>query len=152
MTIKAKHIPAGLQEVTPALVVGDSNQAIEFYKTVFRAKERMRFTERRGKVVHGELTIGHSVIMVSDEFRERGDIGPSREVRSPVRIALYVEDVDAVAERAVAHGASLLIPIADQFYGDRAGRVADPFGHIWILATHQEDVSQDEMQKHMESL
>jgi PhnB protein len=90
--------------------------------------------------------------MVSDEFPEWGDVGLKTEVRSPVRIALYVEDVDAVAERAVAHGASLLIPIADQFYGDRAGRLADPFGHIWILATHQEDVSQDEMQKRMEAL
>jgi PhnB protein len=152
MTISAKHISAGLREATPVLVVGDSNRAIEFYKTVFGAKERMRLTAPGGTVVHGELTIGHSVIMVSDEFPERDEIGPSREVRSPVRITLYVEDVDAVAERAVAHGASLLIPIADQFYGDRAGRLADPFGHIWILATHQEDVSQDEMQKRMEAL
>jgi PhnB protein len=90
----------------------------------------MRLTEPGGKVIHAELTIGRSVIMVSDEFPERDDIGPSGEVRSPVRIALYVEDVDAVAERAVTYGASLLIPIADQFYGDRAGRLADPFGHV----------------------
>ena len=152
MTISAKHIPAGLQELTPVLVVNDSNRAIEFYKTVFGAKERMRLTEPGGKVVHGELTIGHSVTMVSDEFPEWGDISPKTEIPSPVRIALYVEDVDVVADRAIAHGARLLIPIADQFYGDRGGRLADPFGHIWILATHKEDVSQDEMQKRMEAL
>jgi PhnB protein len=147
-----KPIPDGYHAVTPLLVVSDAARAIQFYKTAFGAKERMRMAGPGGKIAHAEMTIGDSVIMLADEFPEWGDMGPKADGNSPVRIALYVEDVDEVAKRAVAAGAKLLIPVADQFYGDRSGRLADPFEHLWIIATHKEDVSPGEMQKRMEAL
>ena len=152
MAAKVKYIPEGFHAVTPLLVVNDAARAIEFYQTVFGAKEQVRMAGPGGKIVHAEITIGDSVIMMNDEFPEGGDLGPDSARHSPVRIALYVDDVDDVAQRAVAAGARILIPVADQFYGDRSGRLADPFGHIWIIATHQEDVSPEEMKKRMAAL
>jgi PhnB protein len=152
MATKVKSIPDGYSAVTPVLVVSDAARAIEFYKTVFGAKERMRMAGPGGKIVHAELTVGDAVLMVADEFPEWGDLSPKSGVDPTVRIAIYVDDVDAVAKRAVAGGAKILIPVADQFYGDRSGRLADPFGHLWIISTHKEDVSPDEMQKRMAAL
>lgn len=152
MDTRVKPIPDGYHAVTPVLVVNDAARAIEFYKTAFGAKQRMRMTGPGGKIVHAEMTIGNAVFMVTDEFPEWGELGPKSAVDSPVRIALYVDDVDEVAKRAVAAGAKILIPVADQFYGDRGGRLADPFGHLWIVATHKEDVSPGEMQKRMDAL
>jgi len=152
MATRVKPVPDGFHAVTPLLVVNDAARAIEFYKTAFGAKERMRMAGPGGKIVHAEMTIGDAVIMVADEFPEWGDLGPKSAGDSPVRIALYVDDVDEVAKRAVTAGAKVLIPVADQFYGDRCGRLADPFGHLWIIATHKEDVSPGEMQKRMEAL
>lgn len=152
MAIGVKPIPDGYYAVTPLLVVDDAARAIDFYKTAFGAVERMRMAGPGGKIAHAEMTIGDSVIMLADEFPDWGDVGPQADGKSPVRIALYVEDVDEVARRAVAAGAKILIPVADQFYGDRSGRLADPFGHLWIIATHKEDVSPGEMQKRMEAL
>jgi PhnB protein len=151
MTTKVKPIPDGYGAVTPMLVARDAARAMEFYKAVFGAKERMRMMGPEGKIVHAELTIGDSVLMVADEFPEWGNCGPKSAGDSPVRIALYVEDVDEVVKRAVAAGAKVLIPVADQFYGDRSGRLADPFGHVWIVSTHKEDVSPSEMQKRMDA-
>jgi PhnB protein len=152
MMSRVKRIPDGYHAVTPFLVVSDAARAMEFYKVAFGAKERMRMAGPGGKIVHAEMTIGDAVIMVADEFPEWGNLSPESLNGSPVRMALYVEDVDDVASRAVAAGAKVLIPVADQFYGDRSGRLADPFGHLWIVATHIEDVSPGEMQKRMDAL
>jgi PhnB protein len=152
MMSRVKPIPDGYHAVTPFLVVSDAARAMEFYKAAFGAKERMRMAGPGGKIVHAEMTIGDAVIMVADEFPEWGNLSPESLNGSPVRMALYVEDVDDVASRAVAAGAKMLIPVADQFYGDRSGRLADPFGHLWIVATHIEDVSPGEMQKRMDAL
>jgi len=149
---RVKPIPDGYHAVTPFLVVSDAARAMEFYKAAFGATERMRMAGPGGKIVHAEMTIGDAVIMVADEFPEWGNLSPESLNGSPVRMALYVEDVDDVASRAVAAGAKVLIPVADQFYGDRSGRLADPFGHLWIVATHIEDVSPGEMQKRMDAL
>jgi PhnB protein len=152
MATGVKPVPDGYHAVTPLLVVNDAARAIEFYKSAFGAVERMRMAGPGGKIAHAEMTIGDSVIMLADEFPEWGDVGPKADGKSPVRIALYIDGVDEVARRAVAAGAKVLIPVADQFYGDRSGRLADPFGHLWIIATHKEDVSPGEMQKRMEAL
>jgi PhnB protein len=152
MMSRVKPIPDGYHAVTPFLVVSDAARAMEFYKAAFGAKERMRMAGPGGKIVHAEMTIGDAVIMVADEFPEWGNLSPESLNGSPVRMALYVEDVDDVASRAVAAGAKVLIPVADQFYGDRSGRLADPFGHLWMVATHIEDVSPGEMQKRMDAL
>jgi PhnB protein len=152
MMSRVKPIPDGYHAVTPFLVVSDAARAMEFYKAAFGAKERMRMAGPGGKIVHAEMTIGDAVIMVGDEFPEWGNLSPESLNGSPVRMALYVQDVDDVASRAVAAGAKVLVPVADQFYGDRSGRLADPFGHLWIVATHIEDVSPGEMQKRMDAL
>jgi PhnB protein len=149
---KVKAIPDAYRAVTPVLVVNDAARAIEFYRSVFGARERMRMSGPGGKIAHAEMTIGDAVIMVADEFPEWGDLSPKSGIDPTVRIALYVDDVDDVAKRAVAAGATIVIPVTNQFYGDRSARLADPFGHLWIIATHIEDVSPGEMQKRMDAL
>jgi PhnB protein len=128
-------------------MVKGAAKAIEFYKRVFGAVEVMRLSGSDGKVAHAEIRIGDSMLMLADESPEWGNRSPETLGGTPVFIALYLPDVDAVAARAVEAGAKILIPVADQFYGDRMGRLADPFGHIWLVATHKEDVSAEEMQK-----
>ena len=140
-------VPAGCHTATPYLMVKGAAKAIEFYKRVFGAVEVMRLSGPDGKVAHAEIRIGDSMLMLADESPEWGNRGPETMGGTPVFIALYLPDVDAVAARAVEAGAKILIPVADQFYGDRMGRLADPFGHIWLVATHKEDVSAEEMQK-----
>ena len=148
----AKTMPHGFHAVTPYLVVRDAPAAIEFCKQVFGAVESLRLVMPSGAVAHAEIRIGDSTIMITDEFPEWGNYSPKSPHGSSGHIHLYVDDVDAVAERAVAAGAKLLVPVADQFYGDRSGRLADPFGHIWIIATHKETVSSDEMQKRFDAM
>ena len=140
-------VPAGCHTATPYLMVKGAAKAIEFYKRVFGAVEVMRLSGSDGKVAHAEIRIGDSMLMLADESPEWGNRSPETLGGTPVFIALYLPDVDAVAARAVEAGAKILIPVADQFYGDRMGRLADPFGHIWLVATHKEDVSAEEMQK-----
>ena len=140
-------IPAGFHAVTPYLMVDGAANAIEFYKTAFGATEVMRLAGPDGKIAHAEIKIGDSLIMLADESLESGSRSPQTLGGTPVFLALYVADVDAVAQNAVAAGAKLLIPVTDQFYGDRSGRLADPFGHVWLVATHKEDVSPEEMKK-----
>ena len=152
MAPKVKSIPEGYHAVTPALVVGDAARALAFYAAAFGAKERMRLPGPGGKVAHAEMSVGDSAFMVSDEFPDWGNVGPRPGVPSPVRIGLYVDDVDATVRRAVAAGAKVLIPVADQFYGDRSARLEDPFGHTWIVATHKEDVSPEEIVRRMAAL
>jgi PhnB protein len=149
MANKVKPIPEGNHAVTAYLVVDGAAEAIEFYKRAFGAKEKMRFDDpaAKGRIGHAELTIGDSVIMLADEYPDMGFRNPHAYGGTPVSLLLYVEDVDAVAKCAVSLGAKELRPVADMFYGDRIGTFEDPFGHVWSIATHVEDVPMDEMKK-----
>src|SRR5262249_16349219 len=130
----------------------DAARAIEFYERAFGATELFRLAEPSGRIGHAELKIGEARIMLSDEYAEMGVRSPQSLGGTPVRIHLYVEDVDALAARAVAAGAALQRPVTDQFYGDRSGWLVDPFGHQWNISTHKEDVSAEEMQRRYEKM
>jgi PhnB protein len=140
-----KPIPSGYRSVTPYLIVADAAAAIDFYKRAFAANERLRLAAPGGKIGHAELEIGDCVIILADEHPPMGAYAPAKYGGSPVSLHRYVVDVDAVAARAVAAGANVLRPVADQFYGDRLGTFEDPFGHHWHLSTHIEDVSPEEI-------
>jgi len=140
-----KAIPDGYLAVSPYLIVDGAAKAIEFYKTVLGVAERYRFGAPGGRVGHAELTIGGSVIMLADEHPDIGAIGPRTVGGTPVGIMLYLPDVDAAVERAVAAGAKLISPAENKFYGDRMATIEDPFGHKWYLSTHVEDVPPDEI-------
>ena len=142
-----KPIPDGYPQVTPYLFVDGAQAAIDFYTSVFGATERMRMPGPDGRIGHAELRLGESLLMVADEFPEMGGRSPRTVGGSPVIISLYVEDVDAVFERAVQAGATVVRAVETQFYGDRAGQFEDPFGHQWSVATHVEDVPPDEMER-----
>ena len=148
---KVMPIPKGYHSVIPYLSVKGAAAAIEFYKKVFGAKEKMRMPEG-GRIGHAEIVIGESHIMLADEYPERNLLAPQPGSTPPVGIMLYLKDVDAAAARAVAEGATLERPVADQFYGDRLGGIIDPFGHRWYIATHVEDVSEKEMQRRMQAM
>jgi PhnB protein len=152
MERKVKPVPQGYEGVIPYLCVRDAAGAIEFYKDVFSATEIMRLTDPGGMIGHAELRIGGMSIMLSEESPDMDMRGPQLLGGSPVSLVLYLEDVDAVASKAVAAGAKLLGAIEDQFYGDRTGKLEDPFGHIWMIATHIEDVSVEEIQKRFLSM
>lgn len=141
------HIPDGYHSVVPYLTVHDAAAALEFYKTALGAVERMRMAMPGGKVGHAEITIGNSTIMVSDEFPEMGVRSPRSIGGTASSVMIYVEKVDDVARKALAAGAREVRPVKDQFYGDRSGTFEDPFGHRWIISTHIEDVSPEEMQR-----
>ena len=145
MTVKP--VPDGYHTATPYLIVTGAARALDFYKEAFGATELMRLADPAGKVGHAEIRIGDSPIMLADEVPAMGHRSPQSLGGSPVSILLYVEDVDAVFNQAVAAGAKVARPVADQFYGDRTGGVTDPFGHAWYIATHKEDVSSEELQK-----
>lgn len=147
MDTKVKAIPEGYHTATPYLTIKGAAAALDFYKRAFAATEVMRMTTPEGKVGHAEIRIGDSAIMLSDEFPEMDARSPQLIGGSPVMIHLYVEDVDAFVQRAVEAGAELQRPVEDQFYGDRAGKLADPFGHIWWIATHVEDVPPQELER-----
>jgi PhnB protein len=147
MARKAKPIPKGYHTATPYLIVKDAANAISFYKQAFSAEEVMRFADPTGRVGHAEVKIGDSPIMLADESPEMGYRGPQSLGGSSVSILLYVKDVDAQFNQAVAAGGKVLRPLADQFYGDRSGTLEDPFGHVWTVATHKEDVTFEEMEK-----
>ncbi len=143
--------PSGYRTITPYLAIDGAAEAIEFYKSVFGATERMRMAAPDGRIGHAEIMIGDAVIMLSDECPDMGHRGPRSFGGSPVSIHLYVADVDATVERAVAAGASLASAVEDKFYGDRMGTLADPFGHVWHIATHIEDVAPDELERRAEA-
>jgi PhnB protein len=142
---KVKPVPDGYHTITPYLATRDASAAIEYYKSVFGAEELCRMPGADGRIGHAELRIGDSVVMLSDEHPEIGARGPRSLGGTPVSLMLYVADVDAVVQRAVAAGAKLTRPVEDRFYGDRNGAIEDPFGHVWFVATHIEDVPPDEM-------
>jgi PhnB protein len=148
MTPSVKPVPAGFHTVTPALTVKDVDKAIGFYKRAFGAKERMRFLGPDDKsIMHAEIKIGDSIIMLGEENPEMGCRGPQSLEGTPVSICLYVEDADHAFTRAVSAGAKADMPVADMFWGDRWGQLTDPFGHKWNLATHKEDLTPEEMRK-----
>jgi PhnB protein len=147
MSSKVRAIPRGFHAVTPYLCVNNASSAMEFYGKAFGATVVMRLADPSGRVGHAELAIGDSVIMLADEHPEFGVRSPQSFGGSPVSLHLYVDDADAVVARAVEAGAKLLRPVADQFYGDRSGRLEDPFGHVWDVGTHQEDVSPAEVER-----
>jgi PhnB protein len=140
-----KAIPDEYPQVTPYLCVDGADAAIGFYTEVFGAKERGRIPAPGDKIGHAELQVGDSVIMLSDELPEMDQRSPKSVGGTPVTISVYVEDVDAVFDRGIRAGARPLRPVENQFYGDRAGQFEDPFGHRWSVATHVEDVPEDEM-------
>jgi PhnB protein len=140
-------IPAGYHTVTPYLIVKGGVKALEFYKRAFGARELFRMAGPDGKIGHAEIQIGDSPIMLADEFPEMGAVSPQTLGGTPAFIVLYVEDVDARFQQAIAAGGKALRPVKDQFYGDRSGTLLDPFGHQWTIATHLEDVSSEEMQR-----
>ncbi|HVN28764.1 MAG TPA: VOC family protein, partial [Candidatus Binataceae bacterium] len=146
---KVSYIPSGFHTANACLVVPDPARAIDFYKAAFGATELMRMSDPAGNIVHAQIQIGDSPIDIAPEMGVHNR-SPQSLGGSAVPIALYVEDVDALAERAIAAGAKVVFPIADQFYGDRGGRLQDPFGHIWIVSTHKEDVAPNEMARRLE--
>jgi PhnB protein len=138
--------------VTPYLIVKRGAEAIEFYKKAFAAQERVRMPAPDGKsILHAELAIGNSMVMLADENPAMGAIAPQGPHGAGVGFCLYVPDVDAAFKRAVEAGGTIKRPLQDQFYGDRAGTLTDPFGHQWTLATHIEDVAPEEMEKRMKA-
>ncbi|MDQ3821968.1 MAG: VOC family protein [Actinomycetota bacterium] len=142
-----RPIPEGYNSITPVLAVEDASAAIEFWKRAFGAKERMRMDGPGGTVAHAELEIGDSLIMTADQFPQASTKPPKELGGTSSAVFLYVEDVDAVVQDAVDAGAEITMPVEDQFWGDRFGQVRDPFGHIWQIATHVEDVSPEEMER-----
>ena len=142
-----KPIPEGYHSVTPYLIVRGGAEAIDFYQKAFGATELFRFPTPDGQIGHADIKIGDSPIMLADEFAEMGHKGPQSLGGSPVSIMIYVEDVDTIFNQAVAAGATIKEGLQDKFYGDRNGSVIDPFGHVWHIATHKEDVSPEEMQR-----
>jgi PhnB protein len=147
-----KPIPEGYHTVTPYLIIKGVAAALEFYKKAFGATELFRMPGPGGAVMHAEIKIGDSMIMMGDENVAMGARSPSTLGGSPVGICLYVPDVDALAKQALAAGATVVRPVQDQFYGDRSGTFTDPFGHQWTLATHKEDVSPEEMDRRMKAM
>ena len=138
--------------LTPYLIVKGAAEALDFYKQAFGAVEEMRLTDPAGRIGHAEIRIGQSPLMLADEHPEFGALGPATLGGSPVTLHLEVADADAAADRAVAAGATLLRPVADQFHGNRSGMVADPFGHKWFLSAGIEAVSAEEMQRRYDKL
>jgi uncharacterized glyoxalase superfamily protein PhnB len=148
MTRPVKAVPEGHHTVTPHLIVRGGDQAIAFYKKAFGAEEVNRAPGPDGKkLMHAVIKIGDSLIHLSDEFPDMGSRSPQTLGGTAAGLLVYVEDVDAAFQRAVAAGAQVGFPVADMFWGDRFGKVVDPFGHEWALATHKEDVSHEEAMK-----
>jgi len=145
--MSSQPIPDAYRVATPYLIVNGAAEAIAFYKKVFGASEVVRLADSNGKVMHAELLIEHSRIMLADEFPDMGYRGPLSLGGSPVSLLLYVNDIDALFDQLIAAGGKATMAVADQFDGDRRGTVTDPFGHVWLLATRKEDISKEEMQR-----
>lgn len=152
MSDQVKPIPEGYQTITPYLVFDDAAKAIEFYKQAFGAEELFRMPTPDGGVAHAEIKIGTSPLMMGGAYPDKGYHGIQHYGGSPISLMLYVEDCDALFHQAVAAGAEVKQPLTDQFYGDRSGTVADPFGYHWHISTHKEDVAPEEMQRRMAAM
>jgi PhnB protein len=147
-----KPIPDGYHSVTPYMIVKGAAKAIDFYKNAFGATELMRFPGPNNTVMHAEIKIGDSVVMLADEHESGPYRSPIAVGGTPISLMVYVEDVDTVFNQAVSLGAKSTREVEDQFYGDRSGNLTDPFGHVWTIATHKEDVSSEEMERRMAAL
>jgi PhnB protein len=147
-----KAIPEGMHTLTPHLVCAGASGAIDFYKKAFGAVELSRMPGPNGKLMHGAVRIGDSVMMLTDEFPDHGSFGPNALKGSPVVLHLYVPDVDASIAQAAAAGCTVTMPVTDMFWGDRYGQVTDPYGHRWSIATHTREVTPDEMKAAMASM
>ena len=147
MSGEANPVPEGFHTLTPYMTIKGAANAIEFYKRAFGAVETFRWADPDGRVRHAEVVIGDSPVMITDESPDHGMAGPLSFGGSPVHMFLYVEDVDDVFETAIAAGATELMPVEDSEDGDRSGGVTDPFGHVWYIGTHIEDISREELQK-----
>lgn len=150
MSTPVPPIPAGYHSVTPYLLIRGAADAIRFYTEAFGATEVMRLQGPDGKIGHAEVRIGDSHVMLADEVAEMDFLGPQSRGGTTVSLLIYVENADAVFAKALAAGATEMKPLCDQFYGDRSGTVVDPWGHVWTVATHVEDVSPEEIQKRFE--
>ena len=142
------YIPRGYAVLTPMLAIRNAGRAIEWYKNNLGAKEESRFTDSDGVIVHAEMKFGDCILMLAEENPEYNK-SPDQLKGTSVILNLYVPDADAVVNKAVKDGATTIFPLKDQFYGDRAGRIQDPFGHMWIISKHIKDVTADDMHKHM---
>jgi PhnB protein len=142
-----KPIPDGYPRITPSLIIDGAGAAIDFYADVLGTTVRMRMDGPDKRVGHAELQLGDSVIMLADEYPDMGYLGPKAVGGTPVTISVYVDDVDSVFQKALGAGATEVRPIENQFYGDRSGQFEDPFGHRWNVATHVEDVPEDELMR-----
>lgn len=149
---KVKPIPDGYHSATPYLIIDGAARAIEFYRQAFGAKELMRIPAPGDRIGHAEIKVGDSVIMLADEHPEMDARGPKHYGGSPVSLLLYVTDVDRQFKQALAAGGTEVRPVADQFYGDRAGTLKDPFGHSWHIHTHKENVSTAELNRRMAAM
>jgi PhnB protein len=149
---KINYVPKGRNSVTPYLIVKGAAKAIDYYKNVFGATELMRIAGPDGKIGHAELRIGDSIIMLADENPAMGNRSAESIGASPVSLYVYLKDCDKAVDKAVHGGAKILKPVEDQFYGDRSGFIQDPFGHLWGVATHQEDVSAQEIEERMKKM
>ena len=152
MAGKPKAVPEGTHTITPHLVVRNATKALEFYQKAFGAEVKSVHHTPKGMVMHAELKIGDSKLMLADEFPEMGSKAPESLGGSPVILNIYVEDVDSLFNRAVSAGAKVTMPLANQFWGDRYGSVVDPFGHHWALGTHVEDVAPEELERRSNAL
>ncbi|HEV8508518.1 MAG TPA: VOC family protein [Chitinophagaceae bacterium] len=148
---KVSYIPDGYNAVIPALAFHGADAAIKWYVNNLGAKEKMRFNSPDGTIAHAEVTIGDDVIMLAEENLQYNR-SPQTLKGNSINLCIYVQDVDAVVKKATSNGAKLLMPIKDEFYGDRSGRIEDPFGYVWVIATHIKDVSQAEMKKAMDEM
>ena len=144
-------IPEGYHSVTPYLVMKNAAAAIEFYKKAFGAVELFRMAGPGGKIGHAEIKIGDSPVMLADEYPDMGFKGPESLGGTPVSLMIYVDDVDKIFPRAIAAGGKEVRPLQNQFYGDRSGTLTDPFGHVWTISTHVEDVTEEELAKRAEA-
>lgn len=149
---KISHIPEGYQNVTPYLIIDGAAAALDFYRTAFGAKEVMRMPSPDGRVGHAEILLGNSHVMLADEHPDMGYRGPQAYGGTPVSLMVYVPDVDATFAKAISAGATELRAIANQFYGDRSGTLRDPFGHVWTISTHVEDVSPEEIERRLAAM
>jgi uncharacterized glyoxalase superfamily protein PhnB len=150
MAKKVQAIPKGFHSVTPSLCVAGADRAIDFYKRAFGAEELMRFPTPDGKIMHAEIRIGDSVLMLGDEMPEHGAKGPKSYGGTPIGFFIYRDNVDAAWKQALDAGGKVVMPLADQFWGDRTGCIEDPFGHRWWLAQHVQDLTPEELRQRAE--